>query len=379
MPIPKMDSVVILKFGGKLLESPEKILRAAQLITSRKESGDNPVVVVSASGNTTDKLLELVSKITDNPTDRELDMILSVGERTAMALLAIAINRDQRYHAVSFTGSQVGIITDSSHTDAKIIEVRCFRIRESLKDDQIPIVAGFQGVSTEREITTLGRGGSDATAISLAIALNAKCCDLIKETGGVYTADPEIIPKAIKHPELDYLTLKKMTYAGAEVVQSKAVELAEQHSIKIHISDVNGKSGTIISKRKLSAYPISGLVLKKGLFLCKLSGSKPETRNRVGRLFFFRYHGDEYIITQKRMKMNAAEKVSLINIIVLDTHLSNIMNIVEETFQELNCAAIVEFGSPGIIGIVVPNEIDERLYKALHGQFMKKGLLGNIG
>ena len=187
-------SIVILKFGGTLLETPDKIGKAAQYVIKSICRGEKPVVVVSAPGKTTDEFHRLAKEITSEPDQREMDMLLSVGERTAMALLAMSINADGRYHAISFTGSQVGIITDTQHTDARILEVKGYRIRETVEKGHIPIIAGFQGVSVDREITTLGRGGSDTTAIALAIALKAERCELVKEYGGVYSEDQEILP-----------------------------------------------------------------------------------------------------------------------------------------------------------------------------------------
>lgn len=267
-------SVVILKFGGRLLETPDRVRKVAQYIIDTKLRGEKPVVVVSAPGKTTDDFYRMAREITPDPDQREMDMLLSVGERTAMALLAMAINADGRCHAISFTGSQVGIITDTHHTDANILEVRGYRIREAVEKGHIPIIAGFQGVSVDREITTLGRGGSDATAVALAVALKAERCELVKEYGGVYSADPEIVPNAIKYSTIDYETMQAFSDAGAKVVQPRAAVLAQQHNIALKISGVEDETATLVSDESLSKCALAGLVLEKNLFVLKLYSSE---------------------------------------------------------------------------------------------------------
>lgn len=256
--------VVIQKFGGKLLETPDLIRRAAAFVTFAKDAGDDPVVVVSAPGRTTDQFIQLAHQITPNPDQRELDMLLSVGERTAMALLAMAINAGGKWKARSFTGSQVGIITDTRHTDARILEVKGYRLREALEQGEIPIVAGFQGVSTEREITTLGRGGSDATAVALAAALGAERCELVKESGGVFSADPEIVPEAVEWHRMDYGTLEGLTAAGAQVVQPRAASLARQHRVNLIVRGTDDRPGTLVTDHFLNT-GIAAVVLKENL------------------------------------------------------------------------------------------------------------------
>ena len=229
---------------------------------------------MSAPGKATDEFHRMAKEITPNPDQREMDMLLSVGERTAMALLAMAINADGRYHAISFTGSQVGIITDTHHTDARILEVKGYRIREAIEKGQIPIIAGFQGVSVDREITTLGRGGSDTTAIAMAIALKADHCELVKEHGGIYSADPENVPDAKKLPFVDYETLQAFSDAGAEVVQAGAAALARQHSIPLKVTGIEDETATFVSDQSISEGAVTGVVLEKNLFLLKLYDSE---------------------------------------------------------------------------------------------------------
>jgi aspartate kinase len=302
-------SVIIQKFGGKLLETPDHIRRVAAYIIRTKAAGDDPVVVVSAPGSTTDRFLELAHQITEQPDKREIDMLLSVGERTAMALLAMAINADGRYRAVSFTGSQVGIITDTRHTDARILEVRCLRIREALERGEIPIVAGFQGVSTEREITTLGRGGSDATAVALAAALGAERCELVKEKGAVFSADPELVAEAVFIPEIDYGTLEELTAAGGRIVQPRAVSLAREHGVALTITDQDGKRGTLVTDRSLATGAVAAVVLAEGLRIIQaqdLAGNPPTCERIEENNVCFSVWHDNYCITAVKDRTNAS-------------------------------------------------------------------------
>ncbi len=255
------------------MATTDNLRAVARQIIRFKESGEDPVVVVSAMGETTDHFLTMAYQITDRPTARELDMLLSVGERISIALLAMAINALGPYQAVSLTGSQVGIITDTQHTRAKILEVRCARIHEVLKKGQIPIIAGFQGVSVEKEITTLGRGGSDTTAVALAAALQAKQCRLMKDVNGVYTADPQVVPGAKVIERLDYDQMLEFSATGSPVVATDSVTLAKQHNVEIAVARVDrGSVGTIITAGDFSGSGVQGLVSTRRLIVLKLAG-----------------------------------------------------------------------------------------------------------
>jgi len=262
--------IVVQKFGGQLLGTATRIKRAAAYICATKDAGADPVVVVSAPGRSTDHFIKLAHKISEKPDPRELDMLVSVGERMGMSLMAMAINDLGRYRAVSFTGSQVGIITDNRHTDASIIEVKGYRIREAVADGMIPIVAGFQGISIEKEITTLGRGGSDATAVALAAAVGAERCELVKETGGIFSADPMLVSDARLHTEIDYATLEVMTAAGAKVIQPRAAGLAREHNVILAITAPDGRRGTLVSDRTLAKSAISVITLQVGFSISPL-------------------------------------------------------------------------------------------------------------
>jgi len=235
----KPRSIIVQKYGGSSVADVDKIVRVARRVVATKRAGNDVVVVVSAMGKTTDGLLALAKQVaaqggdTSDPPRRELDMLLSTGERVSMALLSIAIQALGE-DAISFTGSQSGILTNDRHFDARIIEVRPHRIEDELARGRIVIIAGYQGMSYRREITTLGRGGSDTTAVALAAALEAERCEIYSDVDGVYSADPRIVPEAKHLPELDHATLQEMAECGAKVLCAQAVEWARRANIAIY-------------------------------------------------------------------------------------------------------------------------------------------------
>ncbi len=243
-------NLIVQKYGGTSVATPELIKRAALRIVSLKKKGHDVIVVISAMGDTTDQLLNLATKITDRPSGRELDMLLSSGERIAMALLSMAIN-SMGFPAISFTGSQSGIVTDTVHTKARIKAIRPHRVQEELKKGKIVVVAGFQGVSPEHEVTTLGRGGSDTTAVALAYALGAEQCEILTDVDGVYTADPRIVPRARKLDVISYDEMLELASSGARVLHTRSVELAKQYKVLLHVrSSFNENPGTIVKEEE---------------------------------------------------------------------------------------------------------------------------------
>jgi aspartate kinase len=226
-------SIIVQKYGGSSVADLTRLGRVADRVVAARAEGHDVVVVVSAMGKTTDQLLDLARQVSPAPPRRELDMLLSVGERTSMALLAIALHA-RGTDAISFTGSQSGIITNDRHFDARIIEVRPFRIEDELARGRVVIVAGYQGMSYRREITTLGRGGSDTTAVALAAALNAARCEIYSDVDGVYTADPRVVPDATHIPAMGYEELQEMAEAGAKVLNAEAVEFARRERITLY-------------------------------------------------------------------------------------------------------------------------------------------------
>ncbi len=237
---------VVMKFGGTSVADAERIQRAARRIVAQRESGRRVVAVLSARGKTTDELIAMAEEVSPTPDPREMDMLLSTGERISCALCAMAIN-DLGHRAISLTGSQAGIVTDTSHTKARIVDVRANRIREALDDDRIVLVAGFQGVSTTYDVTTLGRGGSDTTAVALAAAIDAEVCEIYTDVAGVFTADPRLVPDARKLPYVSFEEMLEMAASGAKVLQLRSVEYARTHGVRMHCrSSFEDAPGTVV-------------------------------------------------------------------------------------------------------------------------------------
>ena len=242
-------SLIVQKYGGTSVADPERMRNVARHIAATRAAGHDLVVVVSAMGKATDNLLQLANQVSANPPSREMDMLLTTGERISMALLCMALH-DVGVDAVSFTGSQVGIITDTVHTKAKILEVKGDRVRAAVADKKVAVVAGFQGISTAKEITTLGRGGSDTTAVALAAALDADSCEIYTDVTGVFTADPRVVPQARKIPVLQFDEMLEMAGAGSKVLALRSVEFARNHDVPIHVrSSFTWEEGTWVVGR----------------------------------------------------------------------------------------------------------------------------------
>jgi len=247
--------LVIQKYGGTSVEGPDRILAVADRIAARRRAGDDVVVVVSAMGQTTDELLRLADQVSPTPSRRELDMLLTAGERISMALLSMALH-DRDTPAISFTGSQSGILTDTRHGEAEIVDVRPIRIGPELERGRVVIVAGFQGVSAEKEITTLGRGGSDTTAIALAHYLGAGACEIYTDVPGVMTADPRVVPEARVLPDLDFDTMSAMAHLGAGVMHHRAVDRAREWGRPFRVRPAHDDApGTGIGEVDATAVP----------------------------------------------------------------------------------------------------------------------------
>jgi aspartate kinase len=244
----------IQKYGGTSVGDPERIRRVAERVSRARADGHDLVVVVSAMGHTTDELVGLAHSVSRDPGrhhPREMDMLLTAGERISMALMAMAI-RETGAEAISFTGSQAAIITDDRHTGARIEEVRADRVRQELARGRVVIVAGFQGVSRSREVTTLGRGGSDTTAVAITVALGAERCDIYTDVDGVFTADPRKVPTARRIPHIGYDEMLELAVAGAQVVHPRAVEIAARHDVPVRVLSAlldGEEGGTVIARR----------------------------------------------------------------------------------------------------------------------------------
>jgi aspartate kinase len=251
---------VVMKFGGTSVADPDKIKEVARRLVREHERGSRVVGVLSAMGHTTDELLDLARQVSERPHPRELDLIISVGERISNALCAMAIH-DLGHEAISLTGSQAGIVTDTTHGKAKIVDVRAQRINDALDHDRIALVAGFQGVSSEHEVTTLGRGGSDTTAVALAAALGADHCEIYTDVSGVFSADPRVVREARKLELLTFEEMLEMASSGARVMATRSIEVARSHNVQLHVRSTFGddegtwirEEETILEKALISA------------------------------------------------------------------------------------------------------------------------------
>lgn len=262
--------LIVQKFGGSSVGSAERIRRVAERIAATRANGNDVVVVVSAMARTTDDLLALAAQVSGDPAayPRELDMLLTAGERIAMALLAMAIG-EQGAEAISLTGSQAAIITDTAHGMARIREIRSDRIRKELDAGRVVIVAGFQGVSTAREVTTLGRGGSDTTAVALAAAMRADECDIYTDVDGIYTADPRRVQEARRIGRIDYAEMLELATAGAQVMHSRAVEMAARYGVPLRVRSAfrqDGDKGTRIDRKEegMEQLALTGIASERG-------------------------------------------------------------------------------------------------------------------
>ena len=248
------QKLIVQKFGGSSVATPEQIIEVARRIKRTRDAGNSLVVVVSAMGKTTDDLVSLARQVSPVPNRRELDMLLSTGERISMSLLAMALT-DLGVPAISLTGSQAGLMTDASHSNAHILSVKPIRVEEELKKGSVVVLAGFQGVNPDlKEITTLGRGGSDTTAVAMAAHFKASICEILKDVDGVFSADPKIVKEARHLPELNYEQLLEMTFWGAKVLHYRSVELADRCGVTLRIALTHGRGRETIVKKDANMF-----------------------------------------------------------------------------------------------------------------------------
>jgi len=258
-------ALIVQKYGGSSVANPDRIKRVAERVCRTRKAGHQVVVVVSALGDTTDELLMLADQVSADPPEREMDMLLATGEQVSSALLAMATDA-LGVKAISFTGAQVGIITDRAHTRAKIQDISAQKIRQAIAKGYVVIVAGFQGMTPDHEITTLGRGGSDLTAVALSSALKARVCEIYTDVEGVYTADPRIVPNARKLSFISYDEMLELASLGAQVMQARSMEVAKKYEVKLHLrSSFSRRTGTIISKevKPMEQLVVSGVTVQK--------------------------------------------------------------------------------------------------------------------
>ena len=280
-------AVVVKKFGGTSVANPKLIKEVAKrIVESRKKTGSKIVAVISAMGDTTDRLIDLSKQISQNASPRELDVLLASGEQVSSSLLAMAI-KDLGHDAISLNGEQAGILTEASHTKARIVKINPEKIGRHLEDGRIVVVAGFQGITKTKEITTLGRGGSDTTAVALASSLNSKVCELYKDVDGIFTADPNIVSTAKKLDEISYEEMLELTNLGAQVLHSRAVDFAKRHDVIIHVrSSFNTRLGTLVksieqlkNRRDISGVTVDFNQAKLGIL------AVPDAPNNIVKIF----------------------------------------------------------------------------------------------
>jgi len=394
--VPRLGTVV-MKFGGTSVGDPERLKLVAERLVATCEAGNRVVGVLSAMGHTTDELVELAYKISPNPNTREMDMLLSVGERISCALAAMAIH-DLGHEAISLTGSQAGIVTDTVHTKAKIVSIRAKRIHEALDKDKIVLVAGFQGVSSDSlDVTTLGRGGSDTTAVALAGAIGARrrrACEIYTDVDGVFTADPRVVKTARKLHAVSYDEMLEMAASGAKVLQLRSVEFARNHNVMVHVrSSFSDAGGTWIreeDERMLEQAMISGVIHTTEENVYRVEGTTPSklfsalaaAQVNVDTILV---NGDGAIVYSAPLEDHKASEATLNalgiswssrddlgKVSVIGAGMKSHPGIAAKTFEvlsELGIEPEVVSTSPIKIACHIANEDVERAVQALHSAF----------
>ena len=365
-----MGSLIVQKYGGSSVANPERIINVAKRVVRYKKEGHDVVVVVSALGDTTDELIELAYKVTDDPSEREMDMLISTGEQISCALLAMAVEKLGE-PAISFTGAQVGIITDNIHTRARILNISAAdKIKEQLKEGRIVVVAGFQGMSIKKEITTLGRGGSDLTAVALASALGAKICEIYTDVDGVYTADPRIVKNAKKLSKISYDEMLELASLGAKVMQARSVEYGKRYDIPIHVrSSFSNAEGTIICKeaKSMEKIDVSGVALQKDeakVTICDVP-DKPGIAATI-----FKELGVNNIVIDMIVQNVGRTGTTDVSFTVLTEDLAKTMKVAKKVAKEIGAGEVVKdenIAKISIVGIGMRSHagIAARMFRAL--------------
>lgn len=331
--------IIVQKYGGTSVGTPERIKAVADRIKSYVNRGQSVVVVVSAMGKTTDELITLSQSITRTPNSREMDMLLSTGEQVSIALLAMALH-EIGIDAISYTGSQIKVLTDGNFSRAKIESISTERILKSLRENKVVIVAGFQGIDTEENITTLGRGGSDTSAAALAAVLGTRDCEIYTDVDGVFTADPRIISKPLKLKEISYDEMLELARLGAAVLHSRSVEFSKKYNIRLHVrSSFNYEEGTVVMPKEemMEKYVISGVTAKRDEAKITIRDI-PDRPGIAARLFSLMGENRVYVnmIVQSTGKDNKAS----ISFTVLKSDLEKALKLSEELRKELGASAI---------------------------------------
>lgn len=361
---------IVRKYGGSSLREPEQIRDVAKRIADMRWNGDEVVVVVSAMARTTDELLDLARHLHPDPPRREMDMLLSVGERISCSLLAMAIEAEG-VGAVSYTGSQVGIITDTHHGEARIVDVRPTRLLQALDAGKVVVVAGFQGVSIQKEITTLGRGGSDATAIALAAAIGADRCELMKDVQGMHTAHPAVVPEAELIEQIDYDNAMAMARGGTKALQSEAARLARDHHVPLALGKSSSDEiGTIVTERPFDCGEIVGIARRDGLVKQQGTGDLPP---RAGWRKVVSHQG-RWIIWQEA-RSGESGPLSGLTVVTSGRPLSGLQQEIVNTLQAIEVPLQGWVESDADCWVCVPGERADEAMRALHERLRARGWL----
>jgi len=344
-------ALIVQKYGGTSVDGPERIKRVARRIIETKKRGNRVVIVVSAPGDTTDRLIETAQQITHSPSEREMDMLLSTGEQMSIALLAMAINALGE-EAVSMTGGQVGIVTDETFTKAKIKKIDTRKIEKELSKDRIVIVAGFQGVTANRDITTLGRGGSDLTAVALASVLKADQCEVYTDVAGVYTADPRIVTDARKIDRISYDEMLELASLGAQVMVPRSIEVAKKFDVDIHVrSSFNDEEGTVITREvsKMEEVVVSGVAYDKDQVKVSIT-DVPDRPGIAARIFGALGAGN--VNVDMIIQSSAEGGINDISFTVTRGDLKKTLDIMEKVKREIGAKGLVYDDGVGKVSII---------------------------
>ncbi len=355
-----MRKIIVQKFGGTSVADTEKIKNVAKTVIREKENGNDVVVVVSAMGHTTDYLVKMAHDLNPNPSGREMDMLLSTGEGVSIALLAIAI-QSAGYEAVSFNAMQVGIMTENVHSKARIVDIKTEKLRKNLNEGKIIVVAGFQGVTEDGEITTLGRGGSDTSAVALAAALNAERCDIYTDVEGVYTTDPRVVSNASRLNEISYEEMLELAHAGANVLHPRSVETAKQFNVPLRVRSsfkLDNLGTLILGVDKMEIYkPVAGVAAdlsQARIVVCDVPDRPGSAASIFGKLAKENISVDMIIQSYARKVSNTNDIAFTID----KSDLNKTMETLEKMKSELNCGEITVDENIAKVSIVGAGMID---------------------
>jgi len=344
-------ALIVQKFGGTSVGDAERIRAVARHVARTRAGGNEVVVVVSAMGKFTDDLVRLAEDVSPTRTAREMDMLLTAGERISIALVSMALGA-VGVESASFTGSQAGIITDTSHTRAKILEMRPERIREALGDGLVPVVAGFQGVSTERDITTLGRGGSDVTAVALAAALKADVCEIYTDVAGVFSADPRVVPKARRLDQVSFDEMMEIAATGGRVLMLRSVEFARRHHVPLHVrSSFTWEPGTWIVEEDPTMEEAIVSAITDDTSEAKITVAGVPDRPGVAAALF-RELANDGINVDMIVQNTSAHNVTDISFTVAKTDLDAAMVACEKVQKDIDAATVMSDDNIGRVTIV---------------------------